>query len=60
MSKKKIVIEPDPILRKNSQPIEKVDDVLKIALIKELKRVEWVEVDSLSKSKDKSEKVLTN
>ena len=41
-------------------PIEKVDDVLKIALIKELKRVEWVEVDSLSKSKDKSEKVLTN
>ena len=29
MSKKKIVIEPDPILRKNSQPIEKVDDELR-------------------------------
>ena len=37
-----------------------VDDVLKIALTKEFKRVEWVEVDSLSKTKDKSEKVLTN
>ena len=37
-----------------------VDDVLKLALTKELKRVEWVEVDNLSKAKDKSEKVLTN
>ena len=33
-------------------PIEKVDDVLKIALIKELKRVEWVEVDSISDNKN--------
>ena len=41
-------------------PVEFVDDVLKIALTKEFKRVEWVEVDSLSKTKDKSEKVLTN
>ena len=41
-------------------PVKKVDDVLKIALTKELKRVEWVEVDNLSKSKDKNEKVLTN
>ena len=40
-------------------PVKKVDDVLKIALTKELKRVEWVEVDNLSKSKDKNEKVLT-
>ena len=40
--------------------MEFVDDVLKIALTKEFKRVEWVEVDSLSKTKDKSEKVLTN
>ena len=29
MSKKKIIIEPDPILRKKSQPLEKVDDQLK-------------------------------
>ena len=41
-------------------PVSVVDDVLKLALTKELKRVEWVEVDNLSKAKDKSEKVLTN
>ena len=27
---------------------------------KELKRVEWVEVDNISKSENKTEKVLTN
>ena len=27
---------------------------------KELKRVEWVEVDNLTKSENKTEKVLTN
>ena len=42
-------------------PVDFVDEVLKIALIKELKRVEWVEVENISKSenKDKSQ-VLTN
>ena len=29
MSKKKIVIEPDPILRKKSKSLEKVDDELR-------------------------------
>ena len=29
MSKKKIVIEPDPILRKKSKPLENVDTDLK-------------------------------
>ena len=29
MSKRKIVIEPDPILRKKSQRLEKVDDELR-------------------------------
>ena len=29
MSKRKIVIEPDPILRKKSDPIEKVDQNLR-------------------------------
>tara|TARA_Y100000817_G_scaffold310055_1_gene300095 strand:- start:469 stop:993 length:525 start_codon:yes stop_codon:yes gene_type:complete len=29
MSQKKIVIEPDPILRKESEPVEKVDDQLR-------------------------------
>ena len=29
MSKRKIIIEPDPILRKASEPLEKVDDELR-------------------------------
>ena len=32
MSQRKIVIEPDPILRKKSEPLEKVDDELRILL----------------------------
>jgi ATP-dependent Lon protease len=38
-------------------PVETVDEVLKIALKNELKRVEWTEVDNISKSKneDKSQ-----
>ena len=35
--------------------VEYADEVLKIALTKELKRVEWVEVESISKSDDKSQ-----
>ena len=41
-------------------PVAHVDEVLKLALTKEFKRVEWVEVDKLSKSSDNTEKVLTN
>ena len=40
--------------------LDNADDVLRIALTKELKRVEWVEVDNLTKSDNKTEKVLTN
>ena len=36
-------------------PVEHADEVLKIALTKELKRVEWVEVETISKSSDKSQ-----
>jgi len=36
-------------------PIEHADEVLKIALTKELKSVEWVEVEKISKSDDKSQ-----
>ena len=38
-------------------PVSIVDDVLKIALTKELKKVEWVEVENISKSQkeDKSQ-----
>jgi len=36
-------------------PVEHADEVLKIALTKELKRVEWVEVEKISQSNDKSQ-----
>jgi len=36
-------------------PVEHADEVLKIALTRELKRVEWVEVKNISKSDDKSQ-----
>jgi len=36
-------------------PVEHSDEVLKIALTKELKRVEWVEVEQISKTDDKSQ-----
>jgi ATP-dependent Lon protease len=36
-------------------PVEHADEVLKIALTKDLKRVEWVEVEKISKSEDKSQ-----
>jgi len=35
--------------------VEHADEVLKIALTKELKRVEWVEVEKIAKSDDKSQ-----
>ena len=36
-------------------PVEHADEVLKLALTKELKRVEWVEVEKISQSNDKSQ-----
>ena len=39
-------------------PVKNVDEVLKVALTKPLKRVEWVDVDQLSK-KDKVKKELS-
>ena len=37
-------------------PVKNVDEVLKVALTKPLKSVEWVEVDQITdKSKDKKE-----
>jgi ATP-dependent Lon protease len=36
-------------------PVEHADEVLKIALTKDLKRVEWVEVNQISKTDEKSQ-----
>ena len=42
-------------------PVKNVDEVLKVALIKPLKRVEWVEVDQISKNeKSKKEELSTH
>ena len=58
-NKKDLVEVPKTIL--NSMeiiPVKNVDEVLKVALTKPLKRVEWVEVDQLAK-KDKVKKELS-
>ena len=41
-------------------PIDVVDEVLKIALTKEFKKVEWTEIDKVSKSnpEDKSQAII--
>ena len=39
-------------------PVKNVDEVLKVALTKTLKRVEWVDVDQISK-KDKNKEELS-
>ena len=43
-------------------PVKYADEVLKISLTKELKRIDWVEVQEISKTKkeEDSEKILTN
>ncbi len=55
-NKKDLAEVPDSI-KKNMEiiAVKNVDEVLKIALTKNLKRVEWVEVGQLSKSKNKEE-----
>jgi ATP-dependent Lon protease len=55
---KKDLIEIPNIIKKNIEiiPVKNVDEVLKVALTKPLKRVEWVEVEQIpSKNKSKSE-----
>ena len=39
-------------------PVKNVDEVLKVALTKPLKRIEWVEVDQISK-KEKTKEELS-
>ena len=55
-NKKDLAEVPDSI-KKNMEiiAVKNVDEVLKIALTKNLKRVEWVEVEQLPKNKTKEE-----
>ena len=39
-------------------PVEIVDEVLKISLTKELKKIEWIEIDNISEHKDKSQAII--
>jgi ATP-dependent Lon protease len=53
---KKDLVEIPEVIKKNIEiiPVKNVDEVLKHALTKELKRVEWVEVEKISKNKEES------
>jgi ATP-dependent Lon protease len=58
-NKKDLVEVPKTILDNiKIIPVKNVDEVLKVALTKPLKRVEWVEVDQISK-KDKTKDELS-
>ena len=58
-NKKDLVEVPKTILETMEIiPVKNVDEVLKVALTKPLKRVEWVEVDQIS-NKDKSKEELS-
>ena len=55
-NKKDLIEVPKTILESMEIiTVKNVDEVLKIALTKPLKRVEWVEVDQISKNKEKEE-----
>ncbi len=60
-NKKDLTEVPDSI-KKNMEiiAVKNVDEVLKIALTKNLKRVEWVEVEQISKSKTKEQTKSTH
>ena len=52
-NKKDLIEVPKTILKSMEIiPVKNVDEVLKVALTKQLKRVEWVEVDQISKMKN--------
>ena len=58
-NKKDLIEVPKTILKSMEIiPVKNVDEVLKVALTKQLKRVEWVEVDQISKN-EKSKKELS-
>ena len=60
-NKKDLVEVPETIL-KNIEiiAVQNVDEVLKVALTKPLKRVEWVEVDQIAKKNKNKEELSTH
>ncbi len=60
-NKKDLVEVPKTILDSMEIiPVKNVDEVLKVALTKPLKRVEWVEVDQIAKDKQKKGELSTH
>ena len=60
-NKKDLVEVPKTILdTMEIIPVKNVDEVLKVALTKPLKRVEWVEVDQIAKDKQKKGELSTH
>jgi len=59
---KKDLVEIPEIIKKNIEiiPVKNADEVLKHALTKELKRVEWVEVEKITKNKEESSTTSTH
>ena len=52
-NKKDLVEVPKTILESMEiMPVKNVDEVLKVALVKPLKRVEWVDIDNVKKTED--------
>ena len=58
-NKKDLVEVPEAIIKSMEIiPVKNVDEVLKVALTKPLKRVEWVDVDQIA-NKEKAKKELS-
>ena len=55
-NKKDLIEVPKTVLNSiEIIPVKNVDEVLKVALTKKLKRVEWADVDPVSKKEEKKE-----
>ena len=59
-NKKDLIEVPKTILQSMEIiPVKNVDEVLKVALTKPFKRVEWVELDNLKKAKEEKSEVTS-
>jgi ATP-dependent Lon protease len=62
LENKKDLVEVPKIILESMEiiPVKNIDEVLKVALIKPLKRVEWVEVDQITKKVKAKEELSTH
>ena len=59
---KKDLVEVPDVIKKSMEiiPVQNVDEVLKIALTKSLKRTEWVEVEQIAKKDNQKQQININ